>query len=106
MANICCGVAQMYGGEIDLEYDYGYPATVNAYPACTQAVRDAAGRFVGSARAAKEQKTMGAEDFSYFLEKIPGCFFFVGGALPGIARPHHKSVFDFDEVSHFSLLLC
>jgi hypothetical protein len=27
-----------------------------------------------------------------------GCFFFVGAALPGDLRPHHKSVFDFDEV--------
>ena len=28
-----------------------------------------------------------------------GCFFFVGAALPGDLRPHHKSVFDFDEVT-------
>lgn len=27
----------------------------------------------------------------------PGCFFFVGAAKPGDIRPHHKSVFDFDE---------
>ena len=40
---------------------------------------------------------MGAEDFSYFLEAVPGAFIFVGGALPGEVRPHHKSVFDFDE---------
>ena len=69
---------------------------------------------------------MGAEDFSYFLHHRPGqkkahnyfeystvslsfafiftisflgCFFFVGGKLPGETRPHHKSVFDFDEVN-------
>jgi hypothetical protein len=40
---------------------------------------------------------MGAEDFSFFLQQRPGCFFFVGCALPGDIRPHHKSVFDFDE---------
>jgi metal-dependent amidase/aminoacylase/carboxypeptidase family protein len=28
-----------------------------------------------------------------------GCFFFVGAALPGESRPHHKSVFDFDETA-------
>ena len=33
------------------------------------------------------------------MHHLTGCFFFVGGALPGEARPHHKSVFDFDEVS-------
>mmetsp|Transcript_27114 Transcript_27114/g.37373 ORF Transcript_27114/g.37373 Transcript_27114/m.37373 type:complete len:82 (+) Transcript_27114:78-323(+) len=52
---------------------------------------------VGGHRAALPQKSMGAEDFSFFLEKKPGCFFFVGAALPGELRPHHKSVFDFDE---------
>ncbi len=30
-----------------------------------------------------------------------GCFFFVGGALPGDTLPHHKSVFDFDEVRFY-----
>jgi hypothetical protein len=29
---------------------------------------------------------------------LPGCFFFVGAALPGPVRPHHQAVFDFDEV--------
>ena len=32
------------------------------------------------------------------LDIASGCFFFVGGMLPGELRPHHKSVFDFDEV--------
>ena len=40
---------------------------------------------------------MGAEDFSYFMIERPGCFIFVGCALPGELKPHHKSVFDFDE---------
>lgn len=38
---------------------------------------------------------------SYFVviaDIFAGCFFFVGGKLPGETRPHHKSVFDFDEV--------
>lgn len=97
MACICCGVAQTYGGEIDLTYEYGYPATVNFYPECVQVVTTAAAKIVGKECAALPQKTMGAEDFSYFLQQRPGCFFFVGAALPGETRPHHKSVFDFDE---------
>ena len=40
---------------------------------------------------------MGAEDFSYMLQSRTGAFFFVGCALPGEPRPHHKNVFDFDE---------
>ena len=31
------------------------------------------------------------------ISERPGCFFFVGAGLPGEVRPHHKSVFDFDE---------
>jgi len=97
MCEVCCGVAATYGGKIDVQYDYGYPPTVNAYPECVQVVTTAASKVVGPARASLPQKTMGAEDFSYFLQERPGCFFFVGAALPGEARPHHKSVFDFDE---------
>eukprot|EP01038_Epipyxis_sp_PR26KG_P013121 gene13121-17587_t len=94
---ICCGVATTFGGTIKMDYEYGYPPTVNNYPECNQIVSDAAANFVGPQRSSLPQKTMGAEDFSYFLEERPGCFFFVGAALPGETRPHHKSVFDFDE---------
>jgi amidohydrolase len=97
---VCCGIAQMYGGEINFDYHYGYPPTVNNYPECNEVVVEASKRFVGETRAQKPQKTMGAEDFSYFLQQRPGCFYFVGAALPGDPRPHHKSVFDFDEVSN------
>lgn len=78
----------------------GYPATVNAYPKCTAFIQRCGNDIVGPQRSALPQKTMGAEDFSYFLQERPGCFFFVGAALPGDPRPHHKSVFDFDEVSY------
>ena len=52
---------------------------------------------MGRENTAQPLTTMGAEDFSYFLENRPGCFFFVGAQLSGELRPHHKSVFDFDE---------
>jgi metal-dependent amidase/aminoacylase/carboxypeptidase family protein len=50
----------------------GYPATVNSYPECNAVVNKAAAAVVGEARTAQPQKTMGAEDFSYFLEQRPG----------------------------------
>ena len=97
MNDICCGVAKTFGGECCLAYKYGYPPTVNAYPECVQVVKNAGSKIVGKSNACVPVKTMGAEDFSYFLEAIPGAFIFVGAALPGEVRPHHKSVFDFDE---------
>ena len=45
---------------------------------------------------------MGGEDFSYYLQKIPGCFFFVGSAPEKndiLSTPHHCSHFDIDERS-------
>jgi amidohydrolase len=41
---------------------------------------------------------MAAEDFSFYLQMVPGCFFFVGSAPDtGKAYPHHKPTFDIDE---------
>lgn len=97
MGQMCCGLAHCYGGNIDMNYIHGYPATVNAYPECTKLVREISSDIVGAERSSGVQKTMGAEDFSYFLQERPGAFIFVGAALPGEPRPHHKSVFDFDE---------
>lgn len=97
MNDICCGVAKTFGGECNLMYKYGYPPTINAYSECVQIVKSAGSKIVGESNAGIPVRTMGAEDFSYFLEAIPGAFIFVGAALPGDLRPHHKSVFDFDE---------
>ena len=72
MNEICCGVAKMYGGDINMDYHYGYPPTVNNYPECNEVVVKAATPFVGAERASKPQKTMGAEDFAYFLQERPG----------------------------------
>ena len=83
---------------MSLDYRRGYPPTVNAYPDCVSYVQGCARKVVGEAQdAVRPVVTMGAEDFSFFLQQRPGCFFFVGAALPGEPKPHHKSVFDFDE---------
>ena len=64
MCEVCCGIAQTYGGRIDVDYEYGYPPTINAYPECVAVVNAAAAKIVGVARTGLPQKTMGAEDFS------------------------------------------
>ena len=43
---------------------------------------------------------MGGEDMAFFLERVPGCFAFVGSApRGGTAAPHHSPTFDIDEES-------
>jgi len=97
MRCICEGISFTYGGQVDMKYEYGYPPTVNAYPEHCANVVSLGTDLVGKERASVQCVTMGAEDFSYYLLQRPGCFFFVGAALPGEIRGHHKSVFDFDE---------
>jgi metal-dependent amidase/aminoacylase/carboxypeptidase family protein len=44
-------------------------------------------------------QTLGGEDMSFFLQEVPGCYFFLGSANPskGLDFPHHHPRFDFDE---------
>jgi len=48
-----------------------------------------------------ECQTMGGEDMSFFLQEIPGCYFFLGSAnaQKGLDYPHHHPRFDFDETA-------
>ena len=88
------GHAAAYGVQARLDYDWGYPATVND-PAKTEFAADVARDVVGAdlvdAAAGRE---MGAEDFSYMLESRPGAYLFLGTG-PG-AGLHHPA-FDFND---------
>ncbi len=56
--------------------------------------------IVGRDRVIDGVRTMGGEDMSYFLARVPGAFAFVGSAPPGKeGSPHHSPTFDIDEES-------
>jgi amidohydrolase len=46
-----------------------------------------------------DARTMGSEDMAFFMERVPGCYFFVGSSNPekGLDAAHHNPRFDFDE---------
>ncbi len=92
------GIATSMRAEATVEYRYGYPATVND-PEMTELVRAAAAEVVGPDRVIEPPQTMGAEDMSYFLEQVPGCYYIVGSRNPdkGLVWGHHHPRFDFDE---------
>ena len=98
MQEIIDGIAKSFGAEITFNYTDGYPPTINhAGPA--KKVLQAAGKVVGPG-AGEPYLSMGGEDFSYYLQKVPGCFFFVGSAPDGqrqFSTPHHCSHFNMDE---------
>ena len=100
MQEIISGIAKTFSAEIDFNYSDGYPPTVNnkiSYEKLTLSAK----KIVGD-RCGFPYLSMGGEDFSYYAEKIPGCFFFVGSA-PSDKKPrsvpHHCSHFDIDENS-------
>lgn len=75
------------------------PAVIN-HGATSQLVQKVARQlFPGSLVDTSNYVTMGSEDMSYMMEKVPGCFFFIGSANPdkGLDAGHHHPRFDFDE---------
>ena len=92
------GIAGAMRGEAEVEYRFGYPSTVND-EAMTELVRQVAEEVVGPDKVLRREPAMGAEDMSYFLQRAPGCFFFigVGNADKGIVAPHHHPRFTVDE---------
>jgi amidohydrolase len=90
-------IAGAHGAGIEYEFVYNYPATINA-PAPTALVREVASALVGKERVA-DSWTMGSEDMSRFLEKVPGCYYVVGSANPDMSKtfPHHSGRFNPEE---------
>ena len=100
MQDIIDGVSKSFGAEIVLKYKEGYPPTVN-HEDSTKLVLEASSMVVRKG-AGYPYLSMGGEDFSYYLQKVPGCFFFVGSAPDKnniLSTPHHCSHFDIDERS-------
>lgn len=89
------GTAIMHDCEIDLSYVRGYPAVVN-HEKETEFLRDIAQDIPGVKDVIETMPQMGGEDFAYYLENIPGTFFFTG-AQPENVFPHHHPRFDFEE---------
>lgn len=79
---ISCGIAESMGGECDLFIDYGYPPVIND-DICTQQVHDNGVTFLGEENVDWLDLRMTAEDFAFFAQKIPACYFRVGIHVPG-----------------------
>eukprot|EP01090_Pellita_catalonica_P009536 TRINITY_DN2063_c0_g1_i1.p1 TRINITY_DN2063_c0_g1~~TRINITY_DN2063_c0_g1_i1.p1 ORF type:complete len:409 (+),score=70.78 TRINITY_DN2063_c0_g1_i1:49-1275(+) len=97
MKEILSGAEKAFGVQCVLDYGYGYPPTIN-HKVQTEKVHRACTKIVGDAGIDTSVQTCAAEDFSYYLEAVPGCFWFVGSGKPGPNKvPHHRSDFDIDE---------
>ncbi len=91
MQAIVAGQAASFGVEAELDYEIGYPATINDSEQtglAARVAREVAGDDKVDAEAGRE---MGAEDFSYMLQARPGAYLFLGqGDGAGLHHPRYE----------------
>jgi hippurate hydrolase len=86
------------GAEIDLHIDVGYPTVYNN-EALNTTIKEIALEFMNGKNVEETEMRMGAEDFGYYSQQIPGCFFRLGTAnkAEGITAGVHTPKFNIDE---------
>ncbi len=98
---IIAGICQAHGATYELQYEVYYPPVIND-AAIADLVRSVAESIVETPIGVSPNcQTMGGEDMSFFLQAVPGCYFFLGSAntAQGLNFPHHHPRFDFDETA-------
>jgi amidohydrolase len=96
------GIAAAHEVSVEVQITHGYPVTVNDVQAAQRALQVARTTVHGRGRVAElPNPIMGAEDFSYVLQRIPGVMMFLGGTPagtdPATAAPNHSNRVMFDE---------
>jgi len=98
VGDVAKGVCRTFGATAEVEFEKdAYPVTVNDPRATEGAIRVL--RRLPGTRVKKVEAMMGGEDFSRFLQKAPGTFYFLGSRNPskGCVYPNHSSKFKVDE---------
>jgi amidohydrolase len=96
IGRIVSGTAAAAGVSAHLDYRRINRPVVND-SRITDLVIETARRLLGEENVETETRTLGGEDMSVYLDRVPGCFFFVGSAPEGAHRPHHSPTFAIDE---------
>jgi len=98
MERIVKGITEAHGASYEFSYQFGYRPVINHEQTATM-LRGVLRTTFGDAAIMSPVPTMGGEDFSAYLQKAPGCFFFIGAGNveEGIDAPHHHPRFTVDE---------
>jgi amidohydrolase len=94
------GMAESMGGSCEVFIDPGYPFLVND-PVTTEKARNHAIEYLGSDQVVELELRTTAEDFAYFSQQVPGCFYRLGtrNEKAGITSNLHTATFNVDEES-------
>jgi amidohydrolase len=98
MHKLSTGLVESMGGELDLRIDVGYPCVMNNEKLTAEAMVKA-GEYMGAEKVSETELRMGAEDFGYYAQQIPACFYRLGtmNKSKGITAGVHTPVFNIDE---------
>lgn len=98
MAEMTKNIAKAYGGEASIEFQNNTAITYND-PDLVNKMLPTLEKVAGKQNVRLTKATTGGEDFSFFQEKIPGFYFFLGGTSPNTKEiyPHHTPDFKVDE---------
>lgn len=95
---ICMATADVHGVDVELDYVHRYPCTVNDPDRAERAARAAIGVAGRDHVDANCAGLLAAEDFSFYLERIPGAYGFIGnGPVTDEAGPVHNPTYDFND---------
>ena len=105
MEAVASGIAQGMRGDANLDYTFSYPVTVNDEAAAARVLSVAEDLLGGQSALEVPDPSMAAEDFAFFLEKVPGAFIWlgVGEDVSGLHTP--KFAFDEEVLPRGSALL-
>lgn len=93
------GITQVHGGDYEYLYDFGYPVLINSEE-FTKNFVESAKKIINEEEIIEGiEPVMSSEDIGYFLQQVPGTFFYLAnpGKIDGEFYPHHNPKFDIDE---------
>lgn len=97
MRTLIASIAEGYGAKAEFNYLRNYPATINT-SACAHFVADVATDLFGAERVVRDlTPSMGSEDFSFMLKKVPGAYFRLGQGGAEEGKFLHNPKFDFND---------
>jgi hippurate hydrolase len=98
ITTLCNNLVTAMGGTVDLHIDVGYPCVMNNEQLTANAMAKAA-EYAGAENVSETELRMGAEDFGYYAQQIPACFYRLGtmNKAKGITAGVHTPVFNIDE---------
>jgi hippurate hydrolase len=97
MRALIASISEGYGAKAEFNYMRNYPATINT-SACAHFVADVATDLFGAERVVRDlTPSMGSEDFSFMLKKVPGAYFRLGQGGAEDGRFLHNPKFDFND---------